>query len=239
MGLLDSNIVIKASKSFNLTGAATTSNSYLNGGNGVFDVSHYQTLCFSVKTITQGVKFRINGGVSTGFTTVLVHDRAGVLYQNITSVGTYYADVSHITRCGFLIETGVENGTLDIDVVLKSGSTNDLKPIQSLFSKTETLTAGSTFVPFALYNYEDLFRYFKFITVCANFVKIKEDIKISTRFGFQGAFAPPKVQEEVFNTNRIYSDWIPLITPNVTVNLDFAAAAEEGDTVYIEVFGIR
>lgn len=195
-----------------------------------------------MKTITEGVVVRLQGGLPSGsYNMIPCYDSESNILRDITVAGTYYADISHVASCGFYIYTGVENGTLDIEVTLKSGSKSvDLKPIQSLFSKTETLTVGSTSTSFNLRSgTAPLLRYFKFITVCANFEKIKEQITLSTRVRFQSAAANPEVQKEVFNTNRICSDWMPLITPEVVVNLDFAAAASEGDTVYVEVFGIR
>lgn len=236
MGLLDSNIVRQASKSLNISGATTTANTYIGS---IFDVSNYQIVCFQVKSITSGVKLRLNGGITSGFSPLVLHNRNGQICSDITSTGEYYAEVPSIKHCGFIVITGVENSTTNIDVVLKSGSVTDLKPVQSLYNETKTLSAGATSVDFVLYSLAYLFGYFKFITVYANFRKTKTQITLSTAFMFEGNTPYMKEQEEVSNNSKIYSDWIPIISSSPVIKLDFAGAAAEGDTVYIEVIGIR
>lgn len=248
MGLLDSNIFKQATKSINITGPATTSNSYLNGGHGIIDVSKYSTLCFQVKTITSGVKLRCYGGVTSNLNTLEAHNTySKELCFEIDKIGTYWCNVSTVKSFGFYIKNGVENGQLDIDICLKTvPAKEDLKPIQLVASKDVTLTVNSTDVSVDFSNQSLFFTGYKFVIayICfknaTNASVIKSHIALRTTFIFadgRGTYGKDVCENE--NTARLYSEWIPLNSMRIALRIIFEDAAAEGDAVHVELWGVR
>lgn len=248
MGLLDSNVFKPSSKSINLTGAATTKNSYLNGGQGIIDVSKYSVMCFQVKTITAGVTFNVYGGVTSLFNRLFTHEQfRGTLLWNISSVGTYWVDVSSVKFIAFYITNAVENGVLDIDVCLKNTPVqSELKPIQFITSRINSISTSATSVG-ASFNDEQVYiSQFKFVSVYAqirnsnNVPVTKNRINLSVGYIFKGgASYNYKDLEESTNTSTVYSDWIPLSCDRPDFKFDFDGAASEGDNIYVELWGVR
>lgn len=248
MGLLDSNVFKPSSKSINLTGAATTKNTYLNGGQGIIDVSKYSVMCFQVKTITADVTFKVYGGVTSLFNSLFTHEQyKGTLLWNVSSVGTYWVDISSVKYVAFYITNAVENGVLDIDICFKNTPVqSELKPIQFITSRINSISNSSTSVGVSFDDNKSYISQFKFISVYAhirnsNNVPItKNRINLSVGYTFKGgAGYYYKDLEESTNSYSVYSDWIPLSSDNPTFKFDFDGAASEGDNIYVELWGIR
>lgn len=248
MGLLDSNIFKQATKSINLSGSATTSNSYLNGGQGIIDVSKYSTLCFQVKTITSGVTFQCYGGVTNGLFALEAHDtNTKELYFVIDKAGTYWCDVSTIKYFGFYIKNGVENGQLDIDICLKTvPAKEELKPIQLVASKDETLDANSTTVGVHFLNQKLFLTGYKFVIAYIRFKNnvgagvTKSRIALESSFLFadeKSTYVKEVCEKE--NSSSLYSEWIPLCSNRIAFKITFEGAAAEGDVVHVELWGVR
>lgn len=248
MGLLDSNIFNQATKSINISGSATTSNSYLNGGQGIIDVSKYSTLCFQVKTITSGVTFRCYGGVTNNYFPLEAHHTESKdLYFEIDKAGTYWCDVSTVKNFGFYIRNGVENGQLDIDICLKTvPAREDLKPIQLVASVDKTLTTNSTTVGVHFLNQKLFLTGYKFIIAYVRFKNnvgtwvVKSRIALESSFIFAdevGTYEKKVCEKE--NSSSLYSEWIPLCSNRIAFQITFEDAAAEGDVVHVELWGVR
>lgn len=172
-----------------------------------------------------------------------IYDTEGNILPNITKSGVYYIATHAGTRLFLKNVTAIETtANICFFRMSEKPSAIDLKPIQTIFSKEETIGSGNNQRVFTVNN--SIVKYFKFLSVYVRYMDSNGDDKnqtilnVSTSNTLNGKDCPYVLQEEATNAYTVTTDWINNIASAFKVKVGFTLSAAN-DKIYIEVRGIR
>jgi hypothetical protein len=214
--------------------------------NSVADKLPYISLNVLLSNEANGCKIRAAGDADNGaYVNLWIYDISGNVVYEITKSGQYFVDACACDRVSISNMLSVDNtASVSLRRLASRPSILDTRVNFVVYSETRTLSAGATEANFALNL--PIMNLCKFIVLYVRYKGVSSqyklvNIKTKTSFCNSTLYADiPKYGEE-FSKENLYAmdtDWIPVKGQYCLNTINFPAA-EEGDTIYFEIRGIR